>query len=71
MINFYDNYCINRFKKNITDEIQQLNQQIEVIGCNRWKFLELYRILSRKKVMPNGLELVLSCEVDRTVSSLF
>ena len=28
---------------NIRNEIHQLNQQIEVMGCNRWQFQELHR----------------------------
>ena len=29
---------------NIRNEINQLNQQIEVMGCNRWQFEELHRL---------------------------
>ena len=29
---------------NIREEIQQLNQQIEEMGCNRWQFQELHRL---------------------------
>ena len=29
---------------NIRNEIHQINQQIEVMGCNRWQFQELNRL---------------------------
>ena len=55
---------------NIKDEIQQLKQQIEVMGCNRWQFQELLRLrqelkqLAQEKGDAKWTELVLSCEAD-------
>ena len=34
---------------NIRDETHQLNQQIEVMGCNRWQFQELHRLGQERK----------------------
>ena len=62
---------------NIRDEIHQLNQQIEVMGCNRWQFQELHRLRQKLKQLAQvesdakWTELVLSCDADRTVPSLF
>ena len=59
---------------NIRDEIHQLNQQIEVMGCNRWQFHELHRLRQELKQLENyakWIEQVISCEADRTAPSLF
>ena len=62
---------------NIRGKIHQLNQQIEVIGCNRWQFQELHRLRQELKQQAQEesdtkwTELVLSCEADKTVPSLF
>ena len=49
---------------NIRNEIHQLNQQIAVMGCNRWQFQELKQ-LAQEESNANCTELELSCEADR------
>ena len=34
---------------NIREKIQKPNQQIEVMGCNRWEFQELHRLRQQLK----------------------
>ena len=59
---------------NIRDE---MHQQIEVMGCIRWQFQELHRLhqelkqLAKEKNDVKWTELVLSCEADRKIPSLF
>ena len=53
---------------NIRDKIHQLNQQIEVIGCNRWQFQELKQI-AQEESDAKWTEVGLCCEADRSVPS--
>ena len=62
---------------NIREEIQQLNQQIEVMGCNRWQFQELHRLRQQLKHLAQEdsdtkwTVLVVTCKADKRVTSLF
>ena len=62
---------------NIRNEIHQLNQQIEVMGCNRLQFQQPHRLrqelkqLAQEESDAKWTELVLSCEGDRKIHSLF
>ena len=54
-----------------------LNQQIEVMDCNRWQFQELHRLrqelkqLAQEENDAKWTEQVLTCEANRKIPSLF
>ena len=62
---------------NIRNQIHQINQQIEIMDCNIWQFQELHTLrqelekLAQEENEAKWTELVLSCEANKKIPSLF
>ena len=59
---------------NFRKEIQQLNQEIEEIGCNKWQFQKLHKLrqlLAQEEIDAKWTDLVLNSKADKRVPSLF